>query len=156
MHTCSSETTCVCIHQDISLFTLIHISMILANIYACFIYPVTKSNDIPLRQICLVAKTQSNACHRTPNISRTLICNNIVGQSDVVGASPFCAAPTTSSFSKPGFSGLGIDNCKTRRETFKCWVWSDIRDFTVLIICKICNLINIIWVFTCNPSVKIK
>ena len=33
------------------------------------------------------------------NIRRTLVGNNIVDHSDVVGASPVGAAPTTSSFS---------------------------------------------------------
>ena len=37
--------------------------------------------------------------HQVSNISRTLVCNNIVDHSDVVGASPVGAAPTTSSFS---------------------------------------------------------
>ena len=36
---------------------------------------------------------------KTYNISRTLVGNKIVDNSDVVGASPVCAAPTTSSFS---------------------------------------------------------
>ena len=55
------------------------------------------------------------------NIRHTLIGNKIVDYSDVVGASPVGAAPTTSSFSDltPGFIGLGKDNCKTRRKTFK-------------------------------------
>ena len=35
----------------------------------------------------------------TSNISRTLVGNKIVDNSDVVGASPIGAAPTTSSFS---------------------------------------------------------
>ena len=35
----------------------------------------------------------------TSNISRTLVGNKIVDNSDVVGASPVGAAPTTSSFS---------------------------------------------------------
>ena len=54
------------------------------------------------------------------NISHTIVGNKIVDHSDVVGASPVGAAPTTSSFSTsrtPGFNGLG----KTRRETFKFW-----------------------------------
>ena len=57
------------------------------------------------------------------NISRTLVGNEIVDHSDVVGASPVGAAPTTSSFSTltHGFNGLGKDNCKTRRKTFKFW-----------------------------------
>ena len=41
--------------------------------------------------------------HKTSNIRRTLVGNKIVYHSDVVGASPVGAAPTTSSFS------------------FKCW-----------------------------------
>ena len=36
---------------------------------------------------------------QTPNITRTLVGNHIVDHSDVVGASPVGAAPTTSSFS---------------------------------------------------------
>ena len=39
-----------------------------------------------------------NICE-TSNISRTLVGNKIVDHSDVVGASPVGAAPTTSSFS---------------------------------------------------------
>ena len=37
--------------------------------------------------------------HKTSNIRRTLVGNKIVDHSDVVGASPVGAAPTTSSFS---------------------------------------------------------
>ena len=36
---------------------------------------------------------------KTSNIRDTLVCNKIVDHSDVVGASPVGAAPTTSSFS---------------------------------------------------------
>ena len=36
---------------------------------------------------------------KTCNIRRALVCNKIVDHSDVVGASPVGAAPTTSSFS---------------------------------------------------------
>ena len=36
--------------------------------------------------------------HKTSNIRRTLLGNKIVDHSDVVGASPAGAAPTTSSF----------------------------------------------------------
>ena len=45
------------------------------------------------------AKEQTPRYHKTSNISRTLIGNKIVDNSDVVGASPIGAAPTTSSFS---------------------------------------------------------
>ena len=37
--------------------------------------------------------------HKTSNISHTLVGNKIIDHSDVVGASPVGAAPTTSSFS---------------------------------------------------------
>ena len=40
-----------------------------------------------------------NTYRKTSNISRTLVGNEIVDHSDVVGASPVGAAPTTSSFS---------------------------------------------------------
>ena len=42
---------------------------------------------------------RKNNYRKTPNIRRTLMGNKIVDHSDVVGASPFGAAPTTSSFS---------------------------------------------------------
>ena len=41
----------------------------------------------------------TEAYDQTSNISRTLVGNRIVDNSDVVGASPIGAAPTTSSFS---------------------------------------------------------
>ena len=36
---------------------------------------------------------------KTPNVSRTFVGSKIVDNTDVVGASPVGAAPTTSSFS---------------------------------------------------------
>ena len=42
---------------------------------------------------------QKHMYRKTSNISRTLVGNEIVDKSDVVGASPVGAAPTTSSFS---------------------------------------------------------
>ena len=68
------------------------------------------------------------------NIRRTLVSNKIVDHTDVVGASPVGAAPTTSSFSTwtPGFIGLGKDNCKARRETLK------FRDL-------VCLILEILW-----------
>ena len=38
-------------------------------------------------------------CSQTPNVSGTLVDNTIFDHSDVVGAPPVGAAPTTSSFS---------------------------------------------------------
>ena len=49
---------------------------------------------------CLVMDWNPDSYYRkTSNISRTFVGNNIVDNSDVVGASPVGAAPTTSSFS---------------------------------------------------------
>ena len=54
------------------------------------------------------------------NINRTLVGNKLVDNSDVAGASPVGAAPTTSSFPNetPGVNGLGKGHCKRRQETF--------------------------------------
>ena len=46
------------------------------------------TNDIPKKRY-----------HQVSNIRRTFVTNYIVDHSDVVGASPIGAAPTTSSFS---------------------------------------------------------
>ena len=57
------------------------------------------------------------------NIRCTSVGNRIVDHSDVAGASPVGAAPTTSSSSTstPGFNRLRKDNYKMRWETFKFW-----------------------------------
>ena len=55
--------------------------------------------------VCDCEFVRMNACmcvlnyRQVSNISRTLLVNKIVDYSDVVGASPVGAAPTTSSFS---------------------------------------------------------
>ena len=46
-----------------------------------------------------MGKNDSTGYHQVSNIRRTLIGNKIVDHSDVVGASPVGAAPTTSLFS---------------------------------------------------------
>ena len=63
--------------------------------------------------------------HQTSNISHTLVGNKLVDHSDVVGASPVDLTP--------GFNGLGKDNFKMRRESFKFCdlVQLILRDFTV-------------------------
>ena len=53
--------------------------------------------------------------HQTSNKSRTSVSNKIVDHSDVVGASPVGAAPTTSSLSTWHLALM--DKAKTRRET---------------------------------------
>ena len=81
--------------------------------------------NIPIQLSLKFVPTGSNdnKCLKVSNISRTLVGNKIVDHSDVVGASPVGAAPTTSSFINlaPGFNGLGKDDSKTRRDTFMFW-----------------------------------
>ena len=58
------------------------------------------------------------------NTSHTFVGNWIVDHSDVVGAAPVGAAPSTSSFSTWYMASKDwakTANCKTRRETFKFW-----------------------------------
>ena len=47
----------------------------------------------------ILNQSTDEANRQVSNISRTLVGNKIVDHSDVVGASPVGAAPTTSSFS---------------------------------------------------------
>ena len=56
------------------------------------------------------------------NIRPRLVGNIMVDHADIVGASPVGIAPTTYTSIlnlTPGLNGLGKDNYKTRRETFK-------------------------------------
>ena len=48
---------------------------------------------------CSPEKTRKSDYRQVSNIRRTFVGNKIVDHSDVVGASPVGAAPTTSSFS---------------------------------------------------------
>ena len=48
---------------------------------------------------CMVFACYGRTYRKTSNISRTLVVSKIVDNSDVVGAAPVGAAPTTSSFS---------------------------------------------------------
>ena len=47
----------------------------------------------------LCNRARNDHYHQISDISRTLLDNNIVDHSDVVGAAPVDAVPTTSSFS---------------------------------------------------------
>ena len=64
----------------------------------------------------------------TSSISHTLMASNIVDHSDVVGASPFGVASTTSSFSTQHLASMDWVKTTTRREPFKC------QDFVQLIL----------------------
>ena len=73
-----------------------------------FIY-LQEHDNLSLDTTCNVSKTNvfsvdgrvclSEKYRKVSNIRRTLVANKIVDHSDVVGASPVGAAPTTSSFS---------------------------------------------------------
>ena len=54
---------------------------------------------------------------KTSNIRRTLVGNKIVDHSDVVGASPDGAAPTTSSFSTSHLASM--DSAKTAARQYE-------------------------------------
>ena len=56
------------------------------------------------------------ACHQTSNISHTLVGNELVDHSDVVGASPVGAAPTTSSFLTLHLSSMDWAKTTARRD----------------------------------------
>ena len=55
--------------------------------------------DPPELAVGCLSSVSSYNYHKTSNISRTLVGNKIVDNSDVVGASLVSTAPTTSSFS---------------------------------------------------------
>ena len=61
------------------------------------------SNKNKMKTQCIIfvlfQSHYERAYRQTSNISRTLVGNEIVDHSDVVGAAPVGAAPTTSSFS---------------------------------------------------------
>ena len=76
-------------------YMLVFSSMTLNN---CYLFEIDSSVIIRL----LLNKSQKKDhlwYHKISNIRRTLTCNKLVDHSDVVGASPVGAAPTTSSFS---------------------------------------------------------
>ena len=67
-------------------------------------FQLDNMNSIDLARIGLnrdlrMYNTYLKNCRQTSNIMRTLVGNKIVDHSDVVGASPGGAAPTTSLFS---------------------------------------------------------
>ena len=61
----------------------------------------------------------TNMYHPIFNISHTLVGSKIVDHSDVVGASPVGAAPTTSSFSTYPLASIDFAKTSARWETFK-------------------------------------
>ena len=60
--------------------------------------PAKLPDDAVSIELHLDQVSQTSDYRKTSNISPTFVGNNIVDNSDVVGASPVGAAPTTSSF----------------------------------------------------------
>ena len=60
---------------------------------------VSNANKIWCNKNVSITPLRRNNYRKTSNISRTLVGDKIVDNSNVVGASPVGAAPTTSSFS---------------------------------------------------------
>ena len=79
------------------------------------------------QSFALVAHYKENY-RETSIISRTLIGNKIVDHSDVVGASPVGAAPTTSTFPTQYLALMDWAKTTARRETSK------VLDLVVLIL----------------------
>ena len=72
------------------------------NIMSCkisfpIVYNVVWMTTMYLKSVTAI-ENANKTYHKTSNISRTLVCNKIVDHSDVVGALPVGAAPTTSSY----------------------------------------------------------
>ena len=76
-----------------------------------------------MRGNSLVISVIATSYRKISNTRRTLVGNEIVDHSDVVGASPVGAAPTTSSFSTWHLASM--DSAKTgarqSENLFKCW-----------------------------------
>ena len=86
------------------------------------------------RYIVWALMSQTDSYHQISNISRTLVSNKIVDHSDVVGASPVGAAPTTSSFSTWHLASINwvkkTESWGERHLNFVIWC-TYIRDFMV-------------------------
>ena len=82
----------------------------------------------PTNNNLTVCSTASSVYRKTSDISRTLVGNKIVDNSDVVGAPPVGAAPTTSSFSTWHLASM--DWAKTTARGYKkhlsCGIWCDL------------------------------
>ena len=75
-------------------------------------------------------------CTVKSNIGRTLVGNKIVDHSDIVGASPVGAAPTTSSFSTEHMALMNWAKTTARRDkNIYVWGWGApyIRELTVYV-----------------------
>ena len=73
---------------------------VLLHTFNIRVFKCSKNNSSTMEHICNESENVIGSHYRkVSNIRRTLVGNEIVDHSDVVGASPVGAAPTTSSFS---------------------------------------------------------
>ena len=84
-----------------------------------------------LYQVWLQVREGNNKKHgyrKTSNISRTLVGNKIVDNSDVVGASLIGAAPTTSSFSTKHLASMDWAKTTARgcKKHLSFGIWYDL------------------------------
>ena len=77
---------------------------------------------------CHLRIVLNHHCRKVSNKSSTLVGNKIVDHSDVVGASPVGAAPTTSSFSISHLSSQDLAKTATRRyeNLLSVVIWCDL------------------------------
>ena len=104
-----------------------------------FIFPAyssTITNGFILTKQIAPQEVSQRIYHQTSNISRTLVGNEIVDHSDVVGASPVGAAQTTSSFSTEHLASMDWAKMTARRDekhlSFGIW-WAYIGYLTVIV-----------------------
>ena len=74
-------------------------------------YIAHKGLKLGVGGLCII-----NQYCQTTNIRCTLTCNNIVDHSDVVGAPPVGAAPTTSSFSTKHMASMDSSKATVRQD----------------------------------------
>ena len=88
--------------------------------------PYIKKDISALRRVALYVT--GDYYRKTSNISRTLLGNKIVDNSDVVGASPVGAAPTTSSFSTKHLAPMDWARTIARRykKHLSFGIWCDL------------------------------
>ena len=78
-------------------------------------WKMTQLTDAYMRKQASMSRYHYNY-RQVSNIRRTLVGNKIVDHSDVVGASPIGAAPTTSSFSTEHMACLDRAKTTARRD----------------------------------------
>ena len=118
------------VHMAVCLrtITVIHFSNVITKCHlrmSCSLFPLGLCRS---QVVTTVIGAYMWVCHKTSNIRRTLVGNTIVDHSDVLGALPVGAAPTTSSFSTWHLASR--DSAKTTARQYdnllKVGIWCDL------------------------------